>query len=486
MYTLSLHGMYVAQTHKLVISLDAPCSVSMLPPLSDSEPPVLAEWLAAHGAELVECVVPDFNGIARGKILTVEKFLASVSEGSLYMPESALLVTVSGEYAKAPIELGDATIDHDVSLVPDPQTARMVPWSQQKVAQIIHHAECRDGRPTELAPREFLRRVLNAYKERGWQPIVAPELEFFLVEQSSQPAEPLRPRAGKLGRREIGRQTYGIDAIRDFDSVIAEITEYCSLLGIGIDTFSHESGTAQLEINFRHGDPLALCDQAFRFKRVARQAALQCGMYATFMARPMSDEPGSSMHIHQSVCDRKTGRNLFVDENGADSSLFLRHVGGLQRYLPQVMPLLVPNVNSYRRLALRADTPVNTAWGRDNRSCCLRVPLSNTQNRRIENRIPGADANPYLAVAASLVCGYLGMVEQLEPSEPNHDSAYQQPVSLPTTPEEGLQRFASSAPLREFLGERFVRALLAVRKSELAAYQSVVSSWERENLLLSL
>lgn len=453
---------------------------------TDCESPILAQWLTAHGAQFVECVVPDFNGIARGKVLTVEKFLHSHSAGTLYIPESALLVTVSGEYAKTSIELGDPAIDHDVRLIPDPKTARMVPWSQQKAAQIIHHAEGHDGRPAEFAPRELLRRVLAAYDERGWQPIIAPEYEFFLVEQSTQPSEPLRPHAGKLGRRELGRQTYSIDAIRDFDSITTVITEYCRLLGIEIDTFSHESGTSQLEINFRHGDALALCDQAFRFKRVARQAALQSGMYATFMARPIANEPGSSMHIHQSVCDAKTGCNLFADEDSADSELFRRYVGGLQRYLPQVMPLLVPNVNSYRRLALRADTPINTAWGHDNRSCCLRVPLSNTQNRRIENRIPGADANPYLAVAASLACGYLGMVEQLQPSEPNHVSAYQQPVSLPRTPEEGLQQFASSAPLRELLGERFVQALLDVRKSELSAYQNEVSAWEREHLLLSL
>ncbi len=155
-----------------------------------------------------------------------------------------------------------------------------------------------------------------------------------------------------------------------------------------------------MEINFNHGNPLELADQAFLFKRTVRQAAMKHNVYATFMAKPLANQPGSSMHIHQSVLDKRNGKNLFADSKGRDTAMFRYHVAGLQRYLPQVVPMLAPNVNSYRRLRPRFDAPINVHWGIDNRSCGLRVPVSNASGRRIENRLAGADANPYLAIAA--------------------------------------------------------------------------------------
>ncbi len=233
-----------------------------------------------------------------------------------------------------------------------------------------------------------------------------------------------RPPAGKNGRQQSGRQAYGIDAVNEFDPLFEDVYDYCEAQEIGIDSLIHEEGVAQVEMNFNHGDPLALADQTFLFKRTVRQAALRHDIYATFMAKPYEQEPGSAMHIHQSVVDHK-GKSLFANKHGKDTRLFLAHIGGLQKYLPAAMPMIAPFVNSYRRLVRFLSAPINTHWGHENRTVGLRVPVSDVKNRRVENRVPGADANPYLAIAASLACGYLGMVENLVPTKAMEGNAYE-------------------------------------------------------------
>jgi glutamine synthetase len=241
-----------------------------------------------------------------------------------------------------------------------------------------------------------------------------------------------------------------------------------------------------MEINFNHGDPLELADQAFLFKRTLRQAALKHGIYATFMAKPMEREPGSAMHVHQSVFDSTTGDNLFARQDDGFTDLFLWHIGGLQKYLPAAMPLLAPNVNSYRRLRRYSDAPINLHWGWENRTVGFRVPDSTGAARRVENRVAGADANPYLAIAGSLACGLLGMIDQIEPTKPIEGSAYRLAQTLPRHLMDALDQLRRTKPLRQLFGDDFVEALIMVKETELEAYQRVISSWEREHLLLNV
>jgi glutamine synthetase len=241
-----------------------------------------------------------------------------------------------------------------------------------------------------------------------------------------------------------------------------------------------------MEMNFNHGPAMLLADQAFLFKRSVREAAFRHKVYATFMAKPMEHEPGSSMHIHQSILETKTGRNLFATKNGKDSKLFHHYIAGLQKHLPAVMPLLAPNVNSYRRLTPYSDAPINTHWGYDNRTVGLRVPHSEPADRRVENRLAGADANPYLAIAASLACGYLGMTKKLKVRAPVQGSAYRLAHTLPRTQYDALSRFTASRAIKTLFGERFIEAVTLVKETELRAYQKVISSWEREHLLLNV
>jgi glutamine synthetase len=440
------------------------------------------QFFRERGISEVEAIIPDMAGIARGKIMPAKKFAAD--EG-MKLPESIFLQTVTGDYpldtsaAMSPAEI-------DIVLKPDTKTVREVPWAAEPTAQVIHDCFYSDGRRVTMAPRHVLRHVLELYAQRGWEPVVAPELEFYLIEPNIDADYPLKPPIGRSGRAEPGRQSYSIAAVNEFDPLFDDIYQFCERQDIEIDTLIHEDGPAQMEINLLHGDPLELADQVFLFKRTAREAALRHKMYTTFMAKPHAKEPGSAMHIHQSIVDRKTRQNIFSNADGSPSQLFFAHIAGLQKYLPAAMALFAPNVNSYRRITRAALAPINVQWGYDNRTAGLRVPVSDPANRRVENRVGGADANPYLAIAASLACGYLGMVENLQPTDPIAGSAHDLPFALPRALDTALRRLSESEALIRVLGEPFVAAFSIVKSAEYEVFLQVISSWEREHLLLNV
>ena len=441
----------------------------------------IQQFFKERGIQEVEATIPDMAGIARGKVMPAEKF---AEEEGMRLPEAIFLQTVTGDYPDDDSAISPSEID--IVLKADSNAISVVPWAAEPTAQVIHDCFYADGRPVTMAPRYVLRHVLELYAQHGWEPVVAPELEFFLIEPNTDSDYPLKPPIGRSGRPEIGRQSYSIAAVNEFDPVFDDMYAFCEAQELAIDTLIHEAGAAQMEINLLHGHPLTLADQAFLFKRTAREVALRHKMYATFMAKPHAREPGSAMHLHQSIIDKKTGQNIFSNPDGSPTLLFFSHIAGLQKYLPAAMSLFAPNVNSYRRITPRNSAPINVQWGYDNRTAGLRVPLSSPAGRRIENRVPGADANPYLAIAASLACGYLGMMEGLKPTEPVAGSAYSLPFSLPRTLAEALRLLRDCKPLVEVFGERFVRAYSAVKDNEYETFLQVISSWEREHLLLNV
>ena len=442
------------------------------------------EWIGGNKISEVECLVADMSGTARGKILPPKKFLKGIRSRGLRIPEEVFTLTISGRFVSETKAVSDSAID--IYMQPDVDTIRFVPWYAEPTAQVICDAYHLNDEPVDISPRHVLKKVLQLYRDKGWRPVIAPELEFYLVKKNIDPDYPLDAAVGRSGRKEPGGQAYGIDAANDFDPIVEDIYDYCEAQELDVDTLSHESGPAQLEINFNHGDPLELADQVFLFKRTVRQAALKHDMYATFMAKPHENEPGSSMHIHQSVLDAKTGKNIFASKDGSPSKLFLNHIGGLQRYLAAALSLFAPNVNSYRRLVPDSDAPTNVHWAIDNRTVSLRVPSSDASNTRVENRVPGADANPYLAFAASLACGYLGMVERIKPSEPVTGSAYRYAHTLPISLDESLDKLNYTKALKQVLGEKFCEAYNDVKYQEMQNYRRVISSWEREYLLLNV
>ena len=442
----------------------------------------LEGWLNERRVTEIECLVPDLTGVARGKILPREKFS---EDRGMRLPEAVLGMTVTGN---APVsEEYDAVIselDHDMILRPDASTVCLVPWAVDPTAQVIHDCFNHDGTLVSYAPRSVLRRVLDLYTNKGWKPVVAPELEFYLVAQNVDPDLPLKPPIGRSGRAETSRQHYSIDAVNEFDPLFEDIYDYCNVMDLEVDTLIHEMGAGQMEINFLHGDPLDLADKTFFFKRTLREAALRHKMYATFMAKPMANEPGSAMHIHQSILSSETGKNIFSNEDGTESEAFRHYIGGLQKYLPACMVFLAPYVNSYRRLVRLTAAPINIQWGKDNRTVGIRVPESSPTNRRIENRVIGADANPYVAMAASLACGYVGMQEKLEPTPESIKRAYHSDYQLPRGLSEAIDLMAKTPALHQILGEQFCTVYRLVKEAEHEEFMRVISPWEREHLLL--
>jgi glutamine synthetase len=442
----------------------------------------MEQWLDRHRVTEIECLVPDLTGVARGKILPRVKF---TEDRGMRLPEAIVAMGVTGEFPEQGpyYDVIDPT-DRDMHLQPDPRSVRLVPWAVDPTAQVIHDCYDRDGQLVPFAPRSVLRRVCDLYAARGWQPIVAPELEFYLVARNTDPNVPLKPPVGRSGRSETSRQAYSIDAVNEFDPLFEDIYAYCEKMELNVDTLIHELGAGQMEINFFHDHPLGLADEVFLFKRTVREAALRHNMFATFMAKPIANEPGSAMHIHQSVVDIASGHNIFSREDGQASDEFRWTIGGLQRYIPAAMALFAPYVNSYRRLSRFTAAPINIQWGTDNRTVGIRSPVAPPSARRVENRVIGADANPYVALAATLACGWLGIQQRIEPTPECTGDAYLGEHQLPRSLGEALALLRAEEDLAEVLGPAFVTVYTEVKEIEYAEFMKVISPWEREHLLL--
>ncbi len=448
----------------------------------DTDTQAIKDWLKQHQISEVECLVPDITGNARGKFIPANQFL---SRGEPRLPESILIQSVTGEYSDDHWDFVEPT-DADMVLTPDATTMRLVPWAREPTAQIIHDCHTQDGKPHPLATRNVLRNVLDLYAAEGLTPVIAPEMEFYLVSKNIDPDNVLVPPIGRSGRAETSRMSYSIDAVSEFEDFVEDMYDFAELQELQVDALIHENGAGQMEINFEHGDPLFLADQVFTFKRTVRETAHKYGMYATFMAKPMQSEPGSAMHIHQSLVRSDSGENIFIDSKGEHTAEFMSYIAGLQRYTPELISLYAPNVNSYRRLAPDIAAPINLNWGYDNRTTAFRVPNSPAAATRVENRFPGADVNPYLAIAATLASGYLGMKGKLKPSDPHHGTANDEEIEVARTLEEGLRHLQASPEVEKVFGDLFLRAYAAVKRDEFEEFNRVISSWEREHLLLQV
>ena len=428
----------------------------------------------------VECIVADIAGVARGKAMPASKF---AHQDSFYLPNSIFLQTITGEWADNP---EGAFTEPDMVLVPDYSTTSAAPWTADVTVQVIHDVFDQQGEPVQVAPRNVLKRLVKLYEERGWRPVVAPEMEFFLVARNIDPNQPIIPPMGRSGRRAAAKQAYSMSAVDEYGKVIDDIYDFAEAQGFEIDGILQEGGAGQIEINLNHGDPVALADEIFFFKRLIREAALRHDCFATFMAKPIEGEPGSAMHIHHSVVDLKTGKNIFSDAKGRETAEFMNFIAGMQNHLPAAIALLAPYVNSYRRYVPDFAAPINLEWGRDNRTTGLRVPISKPEARRVENRLAGMDCNPYLGLAASLACGYLGLVEGTKPRAECLGDAYMSEDELPLTLGDALDLMADSEPMRGVLGEQFIAVYESVKRNEYKEFLQVISPWEREHLLLNV
>ncbi len=437
-------------------------------------------YLDANSLDEVECVIADLPGIARGKAVPAAKW---EKQGSFYLPNSIFFQTITGDWGEAAGPEG--FVEPDMILKPDMNTATAAPWAADGTLQVIHDAYDQKGSPVPFAPRNVLKHVINMYRKKGWTPIVAPEMEFFMVARNIDPAKPITPMMGRTGRPAAGRQAYSMTAVDDYGPVIDDIYEYAEVQGFEIDGITQEGGAGQLEINLKHGDPVALADQVFYFKRLLREAALKHDCFATFMAKPIEGEPGSAMHIHHSVLDDK-GQNIFTGPQGGETDAFFHFIGGLQENIPNALAMMAPYVNSYRRYVRDHAAPINLEWGRDNRTTGIRIPVSEPEARRVENRVAGMDCNPYLCIAASLACGYLGLVNETRPDKRFRGDAYDAEDDIPRGLYAALDLFDQATDLHEVLNPEFARVYSIVKRAEYNEFLQVISPWEREHLLLNV
>tara|TARA_A100001011_G_scaffold343086_1_gene377133 strand:- start:2226 stop:3614 length:1389 start_codon:yes stop_codon:yes gene_type:complete len=459
----------------------------------------ISEWIKQHNIEDIECLVPGINGNAFGKLVHADKLIKE----DIRLPEAVLLQSVTGGY---PEEFEDilGVADSDMFLTPDPSAISPVPWAKKPTAQVIHDCYTREGKLHPLSSRGVLKRVIELFENEGWRPVVAPEIEFYLIHQCFDSRSKLQPATGRSGRAEKMRKSYTIEAIKEFDSLVEEVFLYCASMGLDADSIVDESGAAQMEVNFLHGDALNLTDQVFSFRRMLQETAMKHGIFATFMAKPMELQPGSSIHVHQSIIGSEDGKNIFVDEQGHENKLFRHYIGGLQKFTNAVMAFYAPNANSYRRFRKGSAAPINVDWGYDNRTVGIRVPDGSAESKRVENRFAGVDSNPYLVMAATLTCGYLGMKMAIEPAAPFSGSSYDEEMSLPRSLEQAMRLLSESQELREVFGDTFVDAFIAVKGFENEEFNNamgiiprlssvifpqsnrLISPWEREYLLLNV
>lgn len=434
----------------------------------------LAERLA--GVEEIECVTPDLNGVPRGKVMTGEGFLTG---RRLQLARGVLLQCIMGGYPPAKYYGSD---DGDLALIAEPTQIHRLPWSDEPRAFAICDAVELDGKPSGLSTRGLLKQVVARYAERGWSPVVATELEFFVFAPNPDANEAFQAPVGLDGRREIGHSAFSVSSNNGLRPFFQDVYRCMAAVGLERDTFMHEMGTTQFEINFLHGDPVLLADQTFLFKHLLKEVALKHGLIVVCMAKPLAHTPGSSMHIHQSVVDGE-GRNIFTDAHGEATPAFRHFIGGQQACLADFTLLFAPNVNSFQRLCHPYASPNNACWSHDNRAAGLRIPASAPVARRVENRLAGADANPYLAIAASLAAGLHGIEQALEPTA-SIQGEFEVPdeLLLPCTMYDAMQRLKRSELAREVFGNEFIDGYCATKSMELTSFFDEISPWERRVL----
>lgn len=447
--------------------------------LTPREDPAAVAWLERHPeVRYVDLLLYDTNGIFRGKRVP-RADLPSVYRQGMYLPGSMLALDVLGGTPQA-TGLGFEDGDADRPCMPVPDTLEPVPWLGPAYAQLQVEMHEADGRPFFADGRHLLRAVLDRYASAGLTPVVAVELEFYLV-------DPVRDAEGmpqpvvwhSTGRRTVSTQMNGMTELAEHAPLLEAILAASAAQEVATGTLLTEYGPGQFEVNLRHlPDALAACDQAARFKRLVKAVAAAHRCEATFMAKPYADQAGSGLHLHVSVLDAR-GRNVFADERPLGNPELGHAAAGLLDSMAEGMALFAPNANSYRRFRPESYVPVNATWGANNRGVAVRVPVGPAVDRRLEHRVAGADANLYLVTAWVLAGVLAGLHARREPPPALVGNAYTQShPPLPRTWAAALDRFESSAFAREVFGERFVQVYSVLKRAEMEAFQARVSPLE--------
>ncbi|MCK0744163.1 glutamine synthetase family protein [Chromohalobacter nigrandesensis] len=434
----------------------------------------------------LDLFITDLNGNLRGKRMPASG-LEKVRKEGLKLPRSV----VGFDFWGADVldnGLVFETGDSDGVCLPVSATPIPVPWSEAPRDQMLAMMFNPDGTPFEADPRQVLKRMVDRFADKGLTPVMATELEFYLMDAESESIQrPIPPALAEgKGRRLAYTEGYSVEEMDGFEAFFTDIRTACQAQGIGADTIIAEMGPGQFEVNLDHvDDPLNAGDQAILFKRLVRGVARRHGYAATFMAKPYVEESGNGFHVHFSLLDCD-GNNVFDDGTEQGSDLLRHAIAGLMQSMPESMLMFAPHLNSYRRFMPGAHAPTHASWGYENRTVALRVPESPHQARRIEHRVAGADANPYLVLAAVLAGALHGMENELEPDAPVEGDAYAEEnprYPLPCEWQDAIERFDHSERLRGYLSDEFVRVYAQAKRQEHRCLNERISDIEYEAYL---
>ena len=433
-----------------------------------------------HGEfESLDLLIPDLSGFLKGKRVRADDF-RKVCDGGFVFCAGVTLLTSLGETVSG-IPYGEDDGDPDLPARLVPGSFAPVPWAQRPMGQALFRLVAEDGGDFFADPRTVLETALAPLRKRGLTPVVATELEFYLLDGRARTIRPGAPRVPGTDRTQPGTQVYHPDDLFEVEAFLDDVYAWCALQNVPAEAAISEYSPGQFEINLRHvGDAVLACDHAVLLKRIIKAAARKHGLIACFMAKPFEEEAGCGLHIHMSIVD-KDGRNFFSQGKeklaAPPFSARLRHaVGGLLQLMPESTAICAPNANSYRRLRPDLFAPVEPNWGVNHRVVSVRIPEADADNLRFEHRTAGADANPYLVMAAVLAGAHHGLKERIDPGPMVEQGAAIVPkLKIPNRWEAAIRRFRRSQVLPRYLGRDYCRYFARNRQAEAEKFHNVVS-----------
>ncbi|HEX9446605.1 MAG TPA: glutamine synthetase family protein [Dongiaceae bacterium] len=428
------------------------------------------DFLAKHPeVRFVQIFFTNLSGVPRGKNL-LRRDLRPIFEYARFLPGTMAALDVTGEdVEESGLVWSDGDADRLGRAVPGSLTK--APWLGDDFAQLMLSMYEMDGTRCVFDPRQVLQGVVDRFKEFKLTPVIACEMEFFLVDKQVAPDGGKQPPASPItGHRPWDTQCYGLRELDDFEPFFRDVYAFGEEVGLPVESAISENAPGQLELGLRHrADAMRACDDAIIYKRMVKGVAIRHGVEATFMAKPHNDIAGSGMHLHVSLADEH-GNNAFASDAPEGSELLKFAVGGMQAMLEDSMAVFAPNANSYRRFKANSYAPVAPTWGINNRTVSFRVPAGPAHTRHVEHRVCGADANPYLAVAALLAGIHYGLKHRIDPGPAIVGNGYAQAQasgsSLPTNWYAALDLFAKSERMKEYFTPRFHHIFTAVKRAE--------------------
>ena len=436
------------------------------------------DFLKKHpDVQFVDLLIADMNGVVRGKRID-RASLHKVYQRGINLPASLFALDINGSTVES-TGLGLDIGDSDRVCYPIPNTLCNEPWQKRPTAQLLMTMHEMEGQAFFADPRAVLQQVINKFDALGLTICAAFELEFYLIDQANVNGRPQPPMSPLSGKRPQSTQVYMIDDLDEYAECLQDILEGAQEQGIPADAVVKESAPAQFEINLHHvADPLKACDYALLLKRLVKNIAYDHEMDTTFMAKPYPNQAGNGLHVHISILD-KDGNNIFKSEDPVSNDALRHAIGGIIETMPASMAFLCPNVNSYRRFGEKFFVPTSPTWGIDNRTVALRVPNDTADAVRIEHRVAGADANPYLVMASVLAGIHHGLTNQIEPGAPLEGNAYEQTeASLPNNLRDALRELDDNEVMGRYIDPKYIDVFVACKESELAEFEYSISELE--------